>query len=69
LCVERGKQEAQQQQDGEMWRRRLAVCVDDADWEVGLRTLELLRCLAGIPGPALVDAQGRCFLCLFHSVS
>ena len=34
----------------------------DNDFSVGLRTLELLRRLAGIPGPALVDVTGRWML-------
>ena len=44
------------------WATLLAACMDDVDWEVGLRAMELLRRLGGITGPRLVDVQGRWLL-------
>lgn len=59
---DRQEAELDRQPPCKRWAQLLATCLDDIDWEVGLRTMELLRLLGGIRGPQLVDAEGRWLL-------
>ena len=54
-----GEASLRTEQAGHQWRSTIASCLNDVDWEVGLRTMELLRRLGGIPGRQLVDEMGR----------